>query len=258
LLKQIHSFFGVGAISLDNKRNAVAFRVGSISDFNNVIIPHFDKYPLLTKKHADFLLFKSALELMSKKEHLTGDGLQKIVAIKASMNKGLSDELKLAFPGITPVERPEVQLPKSFDPFWLAGFVSAEGCFRVTIYKSPTSKLGKSVQLKFQITQHIRDRELLDLIIKYLNCGSLQTSRNAKDLTVTSFNEVYNIIIPFFMRYPIIGVKALDFADLVKVAELMKEKAHLRKDGFDQIIEIGSGMNTQRDYESSSPSGGSL
>jgi hypothetical protein len=53
------------------------------------------------------------------------------------------------------------------------------------------------------------------------------------------------------MRYPIIGVKALDFADLVKVAELMKDKAHLRKDGFDQIIEIGSGMNTQRDYESS-------
>lgn len=113
MLKQIHSFFGVGAISLDNKRNAVAFRVGSTSDFNNVIIPHFDKYPLLTQKHADFILFKSALELMSKKEHLTGDGLQKIVAIKASMNKGLSDELKLAFPGITPVERPEVQLPKS-------------------------------------------------------------------------------------------------------------------------------------------------
>ena len=108
--------FGVGGISLDNTRNMAAFRVSSISDLTNVIIPHFNKYPLLTQKHADFMLFKSAIELMSKKEHLTEDGLRKIVAIRASMNKGLSDALKLDFPLITPVQRPEVQLPENFDP----------------------------------------------------------------------------------------------------------------------------------------------
>ena len=35
---------------------------------------------------------------MLKKEHLTNEGLLKIVAIKASMNLGLSDDLKVAFP----------------------------------------------------------------------------------------------------------------------------------------------------------------
>jgi hypothetical protein len=44
--------------------------------------------------------------LIQNKEHLTMEGLCKIVAIKASMNNGLSDELKAAFQGITPVQRP--------------------------------------------------------------------------------------------------------------------------------------------------------
>jgi len=37
------------------------------------------------------------------------EGLEKIVAIKASMNKGLSPELKAAFPNITPMDRPLVK-----------------------------------------------------------------------------------------------------------------------------------------------------
>jgi len=34
--------------------------------------------------------------------------LEKIVAIKASINKGLSDELKAAFPDTIPVTRPSI------------------------------------------------------------------------------------------------------------------------------------------------------
>jgi hypothetical protein len=47
--------------------------------------------------------------LILNKEHLTMEGLRKIVAIKASMNNGLSDELKAAFTNLPPVERPEAE-----------------------------------------------------------------------------------------------------------------------------------------------------
>ena len=40
--------------------------------------------------------------MISRKEHLTMEGLCKIVAIKVSMNRGLSLELKKAFPEIVP------------------------------------------------------------------------------------------------------------------------------------------------------------
>ena len=123
----------------------------------------------------------------------------------------------------------------------------------VSVYKS-TSKLGRSVQLKFQLTQHEKDLELLALIVKYFNCGSLQTSRKAKDLQITRFNDIYDIIIPFFVKYPIRGEKTKDFADFVKVAELVKEKAHLTKDGLELIAEISSGMNTGRVFDLSNDS----
>lgn len=54
--------------------------------------------------------------LMNSKEHLTPEGLRQIVAIKAAMNLGLSEKLKLAFPYVVPVERPLVELPQTIDP----------------------------------------------------------------------------------------------------------------------------------------------
>jgi hypothetical protein len=81
-----------------------------------MIIDHFEKYPLLTQKWADFKLFKQVVELMSRKEHLTIEGLDKIVAIKASMNLGLSLLLKQSFSDIIPVERPTVEDQKIKDP----------------------------------------------------------------------------------------------------------------------------------------------
>jgi hypothetical protein len=46
----------------------------------------------------DYELFKQAVYIIKNGEHLTMDGLTKIVRIKACMNKGLSDTLKSAFP----------------------------------------------------------------------------------------------------------------------------------------------------------------
>jgi hypothetical protein len=57
---------------------------------------------------------------MLNKEHLTMKGLYKIVAIKASMNRGLSEELKIAFPpgegDVLPVPRPAVVDQEIKDP----------------------------------------------------------------------------------------------------------------------------------------------
>jgi hypothetical protein len=71
---------------------------------------------LLTQKRADFLLFKQVIDLMLHKEHLTSKGLLDIVSLKASLNLGLSDVLKEAFPDTIPKDRPEVELKAIEDP----------------------------------------------------------------------------------------------------------------------------------------------
>jgi hypothetical protein len=86
----------------------ISFRVNSLQDLTNIIIPHFVKYPLLTQKAADFYLFRQVTELMKNKAHLTTEGLQKIINIKASVNLSLSDELKYKFINTVPVQRPTI------------------------------------------------------------------------------------------------------------------------------------------------------
>lgn len=167
-----------------------------------MIVPHFDKYPLITQKKADFILFKNVVDLMNRKEHLTMDGLLKIVAIKASMNKGLSNQLKEYFPNLTPVLRPVIKDQEIPDPHWLAGFTSGEGCFSIHIKKSLAHRLGFQVLLKFIITQHSRDEQLIRSLVTYLNCGGITfyKENQAIDFVVIKFLDLAEKIIPFFQK----------------------------------------------------------
>lgn len=50
----------------------------------------------------------------------------------------------------------------------------------------------------------------------------------------------------FFLAHPLQGAKKKEFAYFIKVANLMKLKAHLTKEGLEEIRAIKSGMNFQR------------
>jgi hypothetical protein len=106
LLEEIKNFFGTGKIFKSGEQ-LIKLRIESIKELL-LIIDHFEKYPLISQKRADFELLKQAFFLVRNKEHLTEEGLKKIVAIKASINTGLSDQLKKAFPDIIPVKKPKV------------------------------------------------------------------------------------------------------------------------------------------------------
>lgn len=243
LLEEIQKFFGVGKVSIGSK-DIVKYIITSTKDLQ-IIREHFDKFPLLTKKRADFELWAQIQDLIKNKEHLNMEGLKKIVAIRASLNKGLSDELKTVFPNILPVPRPEVNLK---DPNWLAGFTSGEGCFLISIFKSKTL-IGNAVKLRFSLTQHSRDTELMKSLVDYLSCGryvAAPEGYNHGEFIVSKLSDITKIIIPFFEKYPIKGKKSLDFQDFCKVAQIMEKKNHLTSKGLDQINLIKSGMNRGR------------
>jgi len=243
LLELIKLFFGIGSI-INLRKDYILYRVSSKKDLA-VIIDHFDKYPLLTQKRADYELFKQAFNLISNKEHLTPEGLKKLVGIKASINLGLSDELKASFTDVIPVKRPLVK-DQNIRPHWLAGFTSGDGNLFAEIYKSKT-RTGFNVTLSLRISQHSRDVELLNNIIIYLDCGRVifATEGDCR-FVVTKFSDIETKIIPFFDKYNIEGVKALDYEDLKKIVEIMKVKGHLTEEGLKAIRELKAGMNTGR------------
>lgn len=54
---------------------------------------------------------------MSKGEHKTLKGLLKIVSLKASLNLGLSDSLKAAYPNVIPAEILLYNLNSELEPY---------------------------------------------------------------------------------------------------------------------------------------------
>ena len=242
ILKQIITYFGnVGTIL--KKANTCRFKVTSLDQIWAKIIPHFDKYPLITQKKADYLLFKKVAIMIQQGDHLTQKGLNNIVNIRASMNLGLPSWLKNAFPLCVAVQRPLVVNQKISDPFWLAGFTTGEGCFFVDTY---THKNKLRVKLKLKIPQHSRDEELINSLVTFFNCGHVYTKKRKTFFQVQKFSDITLKIITFFKQYKIIGVKSYNFIDWCNIAEIMKSKQHLTVLGANVIYKIKQGINSKR------------
>nr|ATI20567.1 LAGLIDADG endonuclease [Ophiognomonia clavigignenti-juglandacearum] len=150
----LQEFFGENIGKIVISKDTCTYRVDKLNDIFDIIIPHFDKYPLVTQKLADYILFKEIVNLMKNKEHLTLEGLKKILSIKASLNLGLSpcgggdpyqgspngdplrgsEELKDKFSDIqAAVKRPLIIDKIIPSPFWVAGFTTGDGSFYLTI-----------------------------------------------------------------------------------------------------------------------------
>jgi hypothetical protein len=120
------------------------------------------------------------------------------------MNLGLSDELKPNFVDTVPVQRLTIKTINIPDFNWISGFVSGEGNFFVDIFKSSTNKIGYQVKLRLSVTQHYRDKELLELIASYLGAGIVNIhSENAYVFKITKLVDLTTKIIPLFDKNPI-------------------------------------------------------
>ena len=244
ILELIKTSLGVGRI-YRSRSNSSELQVSYLNSMR-LIIEHFDNYPLISKKGADYLLFKKAYQLILNKEHLSNIGLKELVSLKASINKGISPQLKNFFLDTIPVNRENVVNIGIPNPDWVAGFISGEGSFMVKIFKSSNHKTGYQVQLKYQLTQQFRDKTLMETIAKYLDCGSISIRGDIVDFYVVKLTDITKNIIPFFEKYRIVGVKSLNYEDFIKVADIMNNKDHLTEQGLEKIKQIKSNMNDSR------------
>nr|QCW06941.1 hypothetical protein [Drechslerella brochopaga] len=79
LLTKIKNYFEIGVIGEGS--NYISYTVSSIKELQ-IIINHFDSYPLITQKWSDYQLFKKIFNLIKDKQHLTNEGLKQIISLK--------------------------------------------------------------------------------------------------------------------------------------------------------------------------------
>ena len=105
---------------------------------------------------------------------------------------------------------------------------------------------------RFSIHLHLRDLEVLEGISAYFkekesDIKKLSLSEKSAQLQISKISVVNNIVVPFFKKHPLLGMKSLDFIDFCTVCDILKTKKHLTsKSVYNQIIEIKSGMNLNR------------
>lgn len=92
-------------------------------------------------------------------------------------------------------------------------------------------------------------------------CGNIHRrgDRDTAAIHVSKLSAILDIMIPFFDRYPLQGSKKVNYQDFCpplgpgdpggRVVFMLRDRAHLTKEGCEVIAQIKSGMNKQRVYE---------
>ena len=94
LLKSLVEFFNCGYVAKYKNRKVCEFIVTKINDIITYIIPFFDKCKIEGSKYKDYVKFKEAAILIKNKEHLTEEGLNKIIELKNSALRFARSTLK--------------------------------------------------------------------------------------------------------------------------------------------------------------------
>lgn len=65
---------------------------------------------------------------------------------------------------------------------YISGYVDGEGCFCVSFQPSKKHKLGWEVRPSFSVSQNQDRSETLNIILKFLKCGTLRRDYSDKTL----------------------------------------------------------------------------
>ena len=82
----IKEYFGCGYIRRDYSDKTVKFEIRDRDQLVNKVIPHFEKFPLISRKQKDFELFATIVRKIHIGEHITKTGLIELVTLAYQMN----------------------------------------------------------------------------------------------------------------------------------------------------------------------------
>jgi hypothetical protein len=119
------------------------------------------------------------------------------------------------------------------NPTFISGFVSGEGCFTAYLGIDTTLTWGLSPNCEFSITQNSGDLILLEAFNQYFNTkggGVYDKKDGVSVFMVRNLIEINNIIIPFFIKNPLVGTKSFEFEKFIQLVKLIMLKKHIGKE----------------------------
>lgn len=210
LLKNMLLYFNSPNKIVEQRNNIVTINFGNRLIISTYIIPILDKYPLLTKKRYDYLLWKEAFIIYNNKDIDLETKLEKISILKSKLNKYELNSSNYPTNDF---------IKKHININWLIGFTEAEGSF---IYK--TNNDG----LLYQLSQKDVSENIMVEIIIFLNnlkpssiCSyndkilpipnKIYKDKTMNRIMVTSLDTLYWNILPHFLECEWYSKKVINF-----------------------------------------------
>ena len=198
LLYFIKSNLGVGKVYV-SKDNMAEYSLRDVKKIISIIIPIFDKYPLLTSKYFNYNLFRQAAFILNDISISSAEKNKLLADLKTKVRPDsyVSPAWNIINNKVNSLDDANTVICKS----WLIGFTEAEGSFYIV------KKDSKRFAHGFEITQKL-DRIVLEGIGKIL-CITVSQKKTYYSVSTTNSRNITRIISYFFQTMK--GMKALEY-----------------------------------------------
>jgi uncharacterized protein YfkK (UPF0435 family) len=131
-------------------------------------------------------------------------------------------------------ERPKLN---KLDPWFMTGFVDAEGYFSIELFKDSKAKFKYTPRLVFGINLHVKDLPILLSFKDTLGVGTVRTKGKVVSYTVKTFKDLA-VIVNQFKLYPLVSSKYLVYQYWLQAYNIMATKEHFNYQGMTKLAAL--------------------
>jgi len=229
VLEYIKEYFEVETVFYSGKN--VGYRVGSVKDLISVIIPHFNKYPLLTSKVCTFNLWSKAINMMYHGDHKTKEGFTQIFSINAGINWGISTAVSTHFPELKAALLPSYSLnisPYELSGWWISGYFTIYCHFNVQLNPHGLKNYYYDrVVPSFNFSRSTVELPIISVLASYFEATANQRFDGSRaDVNIYAIKSCSEVVY-HFECFPLLSCKKDEFnvwANIVKDKEKLQER----------------------------------
>jgi len=229
-------------------RNTYVLIFSSLNDIETIIIPLFEKYPLMTKKYLDYIDFRNSFNLFKKRQldkQNREDYNLKILNLKWGMN---DKRINFSLP------ENHVKITSNY----LLGYIEGDGSFYFnkidnTVHISLVTIKNDRILLEkikeFLFNQLDKNSLFLAKNTKLIHINNKSIYKNRKVITILEISQIdyiCNYLIPYFDNLFFRTKKYLDYLDFKRIAYLIFNGKHLTEKGKSIIVKLADTMNNSR------------
>nr|YP_009054683.1 hypothetical LAGLIDADG homing endonuclease [Ourococcus multisporus]AIK29171.1 hypothetical LAGLIDADG homing endonuclease [Ourococcus multisporus] len=171
----------------------------------------------------------------------------------------LIDYVNKIFPSVQLIKHP-VDCSSFFENYWLAGFIDANGNFKIRYTKGSVNlqtgrKTKQRIALSFTIEQHknhLITNSSFEPFMKNIAdffTVNLRTSKHSKVeywLVEVSSLSFMQILVKYLSVYPLLTTKRNNYSDFSKAFHIILANQHQTPEGKKTLLSLKNGMNRQR------------